>query len=160
MSSDPNPNPPPLTSTSAAAATSSPTQPSPSRAKLRKIPPIPIRRSPRHLVEVNEESEEEGDDDEEDDDDDFTERKGTTPILLAASLGLNHIRTRSAPSPLRFSSSACTPLNLGEESNNLNYTVKSKPQPGLNFDILKYFSGKLLNNMSWYHPILYSECIY
>ncbi|PRQ59864.1 putative protein kinase AGC-MAST family [Rosa chinensis] len=156
MSSDPNPNPPPLTSTSAGgnadpAAASSPTHPSPSRAKLRKIPPIPIRRSPRHLAEVNEQSDEEGDDDEDDDDDDFRERRETTPILLAASLGLNHIRTRSAPSPLRFSSSAGEPLIPGEEANNMNYTVKSKPQP------VKYVhssQSKSLRTPSPLNPVL------
>ncbi|KAL6131880.1 hypothetical protein ACLB2K_070253 [Fragaria x ananassa] len=136
MSSDPNPKPPHPTSAADTnadpAAASSPTHASPSRAKLRKIPPIPIRRNPRHLAEVNEESEEEeeGDDDDDEDEDDFRERRETTPILLAASLGLNHIRTRSAPSPLRFSSSACGgPLTLAEESNHMNYTVKAKPQP-------------------------------
>ncbi|XP_050387584.1 probable serine/threonine protein kinase IRE [Argentina anserina] len=135
MSSDPNPKPPhPTSSTSDPAAASSPTHPSPSKAKLRKIPPIPIRRSPRHLAEVNEESEEEEadddeDDDDDDDDDDLLERRETTPILLAASLGLNHIRTRSAPSPLRFSSSAGEPTILGEEPNHMNYTVKPNPQP-------------------------------
>ncbi|KAM5557119.1 putative serine/threonine protein kinase IRE [Rosa sericea] len=160
MSSDPNPNPPPLTSTSSPgnadpAAVSSPTHPSPSRAKLRKIPPIPIRRSPRHLAEVNEQSDEEEDDDDEDDngddDDDFRERRETTPILLAASLGLNHIRTRSAPSPLRFSSSAGAPLIPGEEANNMNYTVKSKPQP---VKFVHLSQSKSLRTPSPLNPVL------
>lgn len=127
------------------SSVSSPTQPSPSRAKLLKIPPIPIRRSPRHTIhedEEFEEFEEEDDDDDDDDEEEYedqvrTERKTDgAPIVLASSLGLNHIRTRSAPSPLRFSSSVCAPSNFGDESNKVKYTVKPKPkftpiQPGI-----------------------------
>ncbi|KAF6167442.1 hypothetical protein GIB67_004526 [Kingdonia uniflora] len=80
---------------------SSPDDPESSSAattKLRKIPPIPIRRK-------NTDSEDE------DDDEDL---EGSSPIL-ASSLGLNHIRTRSAafsaPSPTRLPIPAFSPLN-------------------------------------------------
>lgn len=148
MSSSPPPSSkPPLISdpdgkldSATTSSVSSPTQPSPSRAKLLKIPPIPIRRSPRHTIhedEEFEEFEEEDDDDEEYEDQVRTERKtDDAPIVLASSLGLNHIRTRSAPSPLRFSSSVCAASNFGDESNKVKYTVKPKPkftpiQPGI-----------------------------
>lgn len=53
-------------------------------AKLRKIPPIPFRRS-------NVKGDQEDD--------------SGPSMLVASSLGLNHIKTRPSLSPLRFSSS-------------------------------------------------------
>ncbi|XP_038686780.1 probable serine/threonine protein kinase IRE isoform X2 [Tripterygium wilfordii] len=93
--------------------------------KLRKIPPIPLRRGQRDdstdiedNVDDTEEEEEEEEEEVEEEDDDFPGPDEDTPIILAAALGLNHIRTRSAPSPspLRFSSTAGTPSNLGNRA--------------------------------------------
>ncbi|KAK7341064.1 hypothetical protein VNO80_23988 [Phaseolus coccineus] len=86
------------------AATAIPSSPS-SRAKLRKIPPIPIRRSKLG----NEEQEEEED-----------ERSDSSSILLASSLGLNNIRTRSSSSPLRYSSSVGAPSFLTQNAITIN----------------------------------------
>lgn len=61
--------------------------------KLRKIPPIPIRQSQQ---DTSSDYSECSDEDENDDED---------PVIVQASaLGLNHIRTRSDPSRLRFAS--------------------------------------------------------
>ncbi|CAK7337072.1 unnamed protein product [Dovyalis caffra] len=89
--------------------------------KLRKIPPIPIRRSP--LNDTESINNDDGDDTNYRDENDAKEKLGkgndkeddNTPIIMASALGLNHIRTRSLPipSPLRFSSSAGTPSCLG-----------------------------------------------
>ncbi|XP_059450583.1 probable serine/threonine protein kinase IRE [Corylus avellana] len=100
----------------------SPSETAPSsRAKLRKIPQIPIRRSPKDdeyaTRSDDEDEEEEGEDDVSDPDD------AHSPMLVASKLGLNHIRTRSAPSPLRFSSLAGTLSNLGNDSNGTKATV-------------------------------------
>ncbi|CAI0404394.1 unnamed protein product [Linum tenue] len=95
--------------------------------KLRKIPPIPLRRLHRSdAAELtlddftdfsgnNEEREEE----EEKDQEDYSgyesrDPNDKAPIILPSSLGLNHIRTRSvpSPSPLRFSSSADMSLKV------------------------------------------------
>ncbi|XP_008234378.2 PREDICTED: probable serine/threonine protein kinase IRE [Prunus mume] len=172
MSSSPPPSSkPPLISdpdgkldSATTSSVSSPTQPSPSRAKLLKIPPIPIRRSPRHTIhedEEFEEFEEEDDDDDDDDDEEYedqvrTERKtDDAPIVLASSLGLNHIRTRSAPSPLRFSSSVCTPSNFGDESNKVKYTVKPKPKftPIQPVKPVHWNQSKSLRNPSLLNPV-------
>jgi hypothetical protein len=96
-----------------------------SRAKLRKIPQIPIRRSPKDDEyatqsdddDDDEDEEEEGEDDVSDPDD------ADSPMLVASKLGLNHIRTRSAPSPLRFSSLSSKLSNLGNDSNGTKATV-------------------------------------
>ncbi|XP_057482092.1 probable serine/threonine protein kinase IRE isoform X1 [Actinidia eriantha] len=81
----------PSTTATAATATAtcndSPRTPS-SRVKLRKIPPIPVRRSPRKGEFVDGSDEDGGDSEGEE-----------ASIILASSLGLNHIRTRSAPLP-------------------------------------------------------------
>lgn len=70
---------------------------SPSIVKLRKIPPIPIRQTQDTSSDYSEECSDEDDDDSNNDED---------PVIVQASaLGLNHIRTRSDPSRLRFSSS-------------------------------------------------------
>ncbi|KAL2329375.1 hypothetical protein Fmac_022802 [Flemingia macrophylla] len=72
------------------------------RAKLKKIPPIPIRQN--------------------------NDNERSDPnILLASSLGLNHIRTRSSSSPLRYSSSLGAPSLLTQHSVNINdVTLRSK----------------------------------
>lgn len=93
--------------------------PSPTtRTKLRKIPPIPIRRGKhdhsecehqRHHHDDSNVEQARGDDNKDDD----------SSILLASTLGLNHIRTKSvssSPSPLRFSSAAGTPLSFTNEA--------------------------------------------
>ncbi|XP_077214183.1 putative serine/threonine protein kinase IRE [Tasmannia lanceolata] len=71
------------------------------RSKLRKIPRIPIRRDSASEVQ-NLEKEESSKRDREDG---MEPGHGNSSPILASSLGLNHIRTRSQPSPLRFSSS-------------------------------------------------------
>ncbi|KAH7854620.1 hypothetical protein Vadar_016004 [Vaccinium darrowii] len=79
----------------------------PPRVKLRKIPPIPVRRSSGEAGIAD--GEEGGSGGVE-----GAESEEEASIVLASSLGLNHIRTRSAPlpSPLRFSWVG-TPSNLG-----------------------------------------------
>ncbi|XP_048326427.2 probable serine/threonine protein kinase IRE [Ziziphus jujuba] len=123
MSNHPQPEPPPLpasiTDDRNPSATSSPKQPSSSRAKLLKIPPIPFRRNAR---DESDDSEVEGEEDEEDRDDD----REDSSFIVPSALGLNHIRTRSAPSPLRFSSSDAATLNLGDDSNVVKCAVEPK----------------------------------
>ncbi|OIT37553.1 PREDICTED: probable serine/threonine protein kinase IRE [Nicotiana attenuata] len=75
---------------------------SPSVVKLRKIPPIPVR----HRVD------DDGEDANEDDDRDSGSETSSTNE--ASILGLNHIRTRSAPSPLSICNSIVTPLDVDE----------------------------------------------
>ncbi|GLT40305.1 hypothetical protein SLA2020_144500 [Shorea laevis] len=100
--------------------------PSSSTPKLRKIPPIPIRRSNRES-----ESDESASDYEDDQEFELEQRIEGSSMILASSLGLNHIRTRSGPasSPLRFSSSVGTPSNLGNGAANIpnagNYKEKA-----------------------------------
>ncbi|GMN40925.1 hypothetical protein TIFTF001_010144 [Ficus carica] len=115
----------------ATTSSSSPTQSSPSsRPKLLlKIPPIPVRGIARGEAEESEEEEEEDDGDEDEDDEDGdgdgdgddreTEDKesNVSSFVTASAFGLNYIRTRSIPSPLRFSSSAdVSSSNLGNDS--------------------------------------------
>ncbi|KAF5947612.1 hypothetical protein HYC85_013569 [Camellia sinensis] len=78
----------------------------PARLKLRKIPPIPVRRSNSEMPDGS------------DDDDNESEYKEEESIIHASSLGLNHIRTCSVsqPSPLRFLSPVGTPSNLGDDT--------------------------------------------
>ncbi|CAL5404887.1 unnamed protein product [Camellia sinensis] len=78
----------------------------PARLKLRKIPPIPVRRSNSEMPDGS------------DDDDDESKYKEEESIIHASSLGLNHIRTCSVsqPSPLRFLSPVGTPSNLGDDT--------------------------------------------
>lgn len=80
------------------------------RGKLQKIPPIPIRRSKvssssttTHAGNVDEGQEED-----------------SSSILLASSLGLNHIRTRSSSFPLRYSSSLGAPSFLTQDAVTVN----------------------------------------
>ncbi|PSR93354.1 Serine/threonine protein kinase [Actinidia chinensis var. chinensis] len=93
----------PSIAATAATCSNSPRTPS-SRVKLRKIPPIPVRRSPSK-GEFADGSDEDGGDSEGEE----------ASIILASSLGLNHIRTRSAPlpSPLLFSSLVGSPSIIG-----------------------------------------------
>ncbi|KAM7266387.1 hypothetical protein ACFE04_004284 [Oxalis oulophora] len=112
-------------------STSSCTPSSTRSSKLRKIPPIPVQRNNKNNGSDDDEEEDSGDDanNEDDsqpiivddvDDGNISSSSDTTsfssPIILASSLGLNHIRTRSAPSPspLRFFSSAGTPSNIAD----------------------------------------------
>ncbi|CAJ1934335.1 unnamed protein product [Sphenostylis stenocarpa] len=89
------------------------------RAKLKKILPIPIRRSKLG----NEDQEEEGEEEEEE-----GECGDVSSILLASSLGLNHIRTRSSSSPLRYSSSVGAPSFLTQNAVTINDArFRSKP---------------------------------
>ncbi|XP_014492723.1 probable serine/threonine protein kinase IRE [Vigna radiata var. radiata] len=98
-----NPPPPPHSSHKPGQDHPAPGKPSSpaGRAKLLKIPPIPIRRS--NLG--NEEEKEEED-----------ECSESSSILLASSLGLNNIRTRSSASPLRYSSSVGAPSFLTQNA--------------------------------------------
>lgn len=110
--------PPPAADSSSASAPSASL-----KAKLRKIPPIPNRRNHRE-ESVDNKEEEEGDgesenDDVSDDDSDF---------ILAASLGLNQIRTRSSPSPLRFTSLAGEPPNLGNDAKKDKDAAEARPK--------------------------------
>lgn len=95
-----------------------------SRAKLRKIPQIPIHRSPKHDYATR--SDDEEDEEEQREDDVSDTEDADSPMLVASKLGLNHIRTRSAPSPLRFSSLAGTLSNLGNDSNRTKATVPAE----------------------------------
>ncbi|XP_059624828.1 probable serine/threonine protein kinase IRE [Cornus florida] len=139
-SSEENPMNPPLPALTSDQK-DSPKTPS-SKAKLRKIPPIPIRRS-QSRVETGEEDEEISDEDRNNGNGESTHReeeeeRPPPPIVLASSLGLNHIRTRSAPlpSPLRFSSSAGTCSNLGiKEANNSNTIRLNDTNNSNNFGI-------------------------
>jgi len=98
---------------------------SPSSFKLRKIPPIPIRRIQKPDAPLNDTESINNDDgsdtyyDSRNDGKEILEERNyktdkNSPIIMASALGLNHIRTRSlpVPSPLRFSSSAGTPSYL------------------------------------------------
>ncbi|MBA0587319.1 hypothetical protein Gorai_000451, partial [Gossypium raimondii] len=109
-----------------------------STTKLRKIPGIPIQRSWREPAEKSDDSRSSGDGDgdgddyevEEDVDDyglgrfaygkseslELNVSRDDDSIILASTLGLNRIRTRSSPlpSPLRCSSSSRNPSNIGD----------------------------------------------
>ena len=108
--SDPQQDP----ATTSSPSSSTATTPISLRSKLRKIPRIPTRRrSSKHDQSENEnedEEEEEEEEEEEGDENDGVldpgngERDSAEPILEPSSLGLNHIRTRSCNSPLRFTS--------------------------------------------------------
>ncbi|XP_022995268.1 probable serine/threonine protein kinase IRE isoform X1 [Cucurbita maxima] len=111
--------------------------PSPSAAKLRKIPPIPIRRDTKPNA---------GDfdpDQEHDHAEDHPPQPGDSSIIMASSLGLNHIRTRSAPLPLR-TCAVGTPSNLGDDSRN-NVADGSESEP-------KNSSTEQGTNVPWSQP--------
>ncbi|XWS50683.1 hypothetical protein CRYUN_Cryun12cG0107400 [Craigia yunnanensis] len=124
-----------------------------STTKLRKIPQIPIQRSQQEPAEKSDgsrsssisndvdEDEDEVDEKEEEEDDfghyDFCKNElfernmgddNDSSIILASTLGLNHIKTRSTPlpSPLRFSSSAGTPSNPGNVGSKLGNVAKKE----------------------------------
>ncbi|KAG6746373.1 hypothetical protein POTOM_050913 [Populus tomentosa] len=109
---------------------------SPSSFKLRKIPPIPIRRirkpeAPLNDTEsINNDDGDDTDGGDKNDDKEKLEKRNykadeNSPIIMASALGLNHIRTRSLPipSPLRFSSSAATSSYLGNAQVNNNNNI-------------------------------------
>jgi len=104
--SDPQQDP----ATTSSPSSSTATTPLSSRSKLRKIPRIPTRRrSSKHDPENENEDDEEEEEEEEGENDGVLdpgngERDSAEPILEPSSLGLNHIRTRSSNSPLRFTS--------------------------------------------------------
>ncbi|CAH1430376.1 unnamed protein product [Lactuca virosa] len=96
-------------------------QTSHSIVKLRKIPPIPIRQSQSMAAmaennegECSDDGEGDGDGDGDSKDDvNYDRQLEEDYILHASSLGLNHIRTCSVPSPLRVVSPSATPSKLG-----------------------------------------------
>lgn len=103
------PSPPTTPDPNNVASAPSPSS-SPQRAaksKLRKIPPIPARRG---SLPKRPENGRRGADEEKDDGGGHRDRRhhhlahSIYSPIAASSLGLNHIRTRSAPSPLRSSS--------------------------------------------------------
>ncbi|KAL4280346.1 hypothetical protein GQ457_03G013010 [Hibiscus cannabinus] len=136
-STDNNQDPTTPTPTEKMTVTLSTSSPSSSATKLRKIPRIPIQRSWSEPPEKSDDSGSSGDDDDYDDDEadgevgdygfghfDYGKSESLEPnmsrdddsIILASTLGLNRIRTRSSPlpSPLRCSSSSARkPSNLG-----------------------------------------------
>lgn len=94
---------------------------SPSILKLRKIPHIAVRQ--RHETD---------DDDDDHENDESTSEDKDSPIMEASTLGLNHIRTRSAPLPLKSSNSIGTPSSLGHHSQNKN---NNSDTGGLNSEV-------------------------
>ncbi|TYG52839.1 hypothetical protein ES288_D09G060600v1 [Gossypium darwinii] len=125
-----------------------------STTKLRKIPGIPIQRSWREPAEKSDDSRSSGDGDgddyevEEDVDDyglgrfaygkseslELNVSRDDDSIILASTLGLNRIRTRSSPlpSPLRCSSSSRNPSNIGDVgSKKGNVANKEKLRAGV-----------------------------
>ncbi|WKA06924.1 hypothetical protein VitviT2T_024802 [Vitis vinifera] len=133
--------PPPAVDSSPTAAPSASL-----KAKLRKIPPIPVRRNPRD--DSVDDKEEEGDGESENDDvsDDDSE------FILASSLGLNQIRTRSSPSPLRFTSLAGEPPNLGNDAKKNKDGAEARPKrtsPLCRATSMEHSQGK---KISWIQP--------
>ncbi|KAH1091612.1 hypothetical protein J1N35_018869 [Gossypium stocksii] len=125
-----------------------------STTKLRKIPGIPIQRSWREPAEKSDDSRSSGDGDgddyevEEDVGDyglgrfdygkseslELNVSRDDDSIILASTLGLNRIRTRSSPlpSPLRCSSSSRNPSNIGDVgSKKGNVANKEKLRAGV-----------------------------
>ncbi|KAL1081356.1 hypothetical protein V6Z11_D09G058900 [Gossypium hirsutum] len=123
-----------------------------STTKLRKIPGIPIQRSWREPAEKSDDSRSSGDGDDyevEEDVDDYglgrfaygkseslelNVSRDDDSIILASTLGLNRIRTRSSPlpSPLRCSSSSRNPSNIGDVgSKKGNVANKEKLRAGV-----------------------------
>lgn len=91
-------------------------------AKLRKIPAIPLLRD--SISNAGD-----SDSDEEYDlDEDFPYEPDDSSIIMASSLGLNHIRTRSGPLPQR-TLAAGMPSDLGETSRtNATAGIESEPK--------------------------------
>ncbi|XP_057996119.1 probable serine/threonine protein kinase IRE isoform X2 [Hevea brasiliensis] len=116
-----NQDPPETTSSSSST---------PTNYKLRKIPPIPVRRT--HFHETADSSPFHDTEDEKEDDDlsYLPKDDENSPVILASSLGLYCIRTQSAPSPspLRFSSTAGRPSNIGNDND--SNAVKKEDHKG------------------------------
>ncbi|KAL5569984.1 hypothetical protein UlMin_026559 [Ulmus minor] len=112
------------------AKTSALTQSSSSRARLLKIPPIPIRGNSRDETKESDDEDDDDDDEEEEEecDDDEEEEFDQSSFHQGSSLELNHIRTRSAPSPLRFASSTIFHQNLGDDSNKIKCAGDQSPK--------------------------------
>ncbi|KAL1151686.1 hypothetical protein V6Z11_A09G058900 [Gossypium hirsutum] len=124
-----------------------------STTKLRKIPGIPIQRSWREPAEKSDDSRSSGDGDgdgyevEEDVGDyglgrfaygkseplELNVSQDDDSIILASTLGLNRIRTRSSPlpSPLRCSSSSRNPSNIGDVGSKKGNVAKEKLRAGV-----------------------------
>ncbi|TYJ17428.1 hypothetical protein E1A91_A09G051800v1 [Gossypium mustelinum] len=124
-----------------------------STTKLRKIPGIPIQRSWREPAEKSDDSRSSGDGDgdgyevEEDVGDyglgrfaygkseslELNVSRDDDSIILASTLGLNRIRTRSSPlpSPLRCSSSSRNPSNIGDVGSKKGNVAKEKLRAGV-----------------------------
>ncbi|XVF09682.1 hypothetical protein REPUB_Repub07fG0115900 [Reevesia pubescens] len=145
---DPSPTPTPMTTSSSSATTKLRTI-STQRSQFEKSD---CNRSSSDDVDEDDDDEEEEEDEDDDDDDGFgfdfeyyDYRKNEllkreiggdddSSIILASTLGLNHIKTRCTPvpSPLRFSSSAGTPSDLGNVGTKLgNVSNKEKLRVGI-----------------------------
>ncbi|KAE8729919.1 putative serine/threonine protein kinase IRE [Hibiscus syriacus] len=155
MSSTDNNQDQPPTPTGRMTVTLSTSSPSSSTSKLRKIPGILIQRSWSEPAEKSDDSRSSGDDVEDDDDeaedevDDYgfglfgfskseslelSMGRDDDSIILASTLGLNRIRTRSSPlpSPLRCYSSSRKPSNLGNKGVKLGkVAIKEKLRAGI-----------------------------
>ncbi|CAI9092071.1 OLC1v1027218C1 [Oldenlandia corymbosa var. corymbosa] len=108
---DPNADPPPLQSI----------------LKLRKMPQIPSR----HTTENSDDGDDDGGGK---DEEESTSEEEHSPIIEASTLGLNHIRTRSAPLPhLRSANSIGTPSNLGYNSEHKMNKEGAHPRPKISF---------------------------
>ncbi|XP_044504871.1 probable serine/threonine protein kinase IRE [Mangifera indica] len=111
-----------------------PSTPTPSSARtktaklLKKIPPIPIRRGKNDQV-VEDDNNNNNKNNDNRGNKEIRENEEPA-ILLASSLGLNHIKTRStpSPSPLRFSSSAGFPLTSRNEAKKDKVDAEFKPK--------------------------------
>ncbi|KAK7263837.1 hypothetical protein RJT34_31434 [Clitoria ternatea] len=119
------------------------------RGKLQKVPPIPIRRTKGSKRMVDKEEEEEEEEEEEDEGADSS-------ILLAASLGLNHIRTRSSSSALRHSSSLGAPSFLSHDAVTINDSrLRSKlPRSKILGERVPWSHSKSLKAQSQLVPVL------
>lgn len=141
-------------------STSTPSTPTPSsaRAKLRKIPPIPIRRGRREETDT------------EDDNKDWIGTNDDSTILQASSLGLNYIRTRSVPLSSAFTSpsTAVTPqipvkdvkkedVVVESKSRFLTPSQKTTPEPGFYF---LFFICLILREMSNGFDFELSNCMF
>ncbi|XP_027356126.1 probable serine/threonine protein kinase IRE [Abrus precatorius] len=108
------------------------------RTKLQKIPPIPIRRTKASTNEGHEEKEEE---------------ECHSSLLVASSLGLNHIRTRSSSSPLRYSSSVGSPSFLTQDPITIN-DARHGSKPSHTKDLAHWNHSKSLRTHSQLIPVL------
>lgn len=112
-----------------------PSTPTPSSARtktaklLKKIPPIPIRRGKNDQVVEDDNNNNNNKNNDNRGNKEIRENEEPA-ILLASSLGLNHIKTRStpSPSPLRFSSSAGFPLTSRNDAKKDKVDAEFKPK--------------------------------